>query len=242
MTVSNMQPRGQASLALFVSVVIAALACSRTTQTLTAATDPQSATDVTVRQERGIYFVRANFTIPEPASLALAVLTDYERIPRFMPQVKTSVVRERSAARAVVEQEAVASMMMFSKRIHLLLEVQESTNTVTFRDMAGSSFSRYEGAWSLAEGTGTTNVVYELHAKPSFAVPDFLLKRLLKRDANEMIERLMDEITTRHTAMAREDGRDHACRPVVLRQKEKGPHRPRGQWTLASSCGLLQPA
>jgi hypothetical protein len=29
------------------------------------------------------------------------VLTDYERIPQFMPGVKTSVVRERAADRVV---------------------------------------------------------------------------------------------------------------------------------------------
>src|SRR5688572_17932642 len=52
---------------------------------------------VTVRESRGVYAVRATFDVPQPAEVALAVLTDYEQIPRFMPDVRTSVVRERSA-------------------------------------------------------------------------------------------------------------------------------------------------
>ena len=71
---------------------------------------------------------------------------------------------------------------------------------MSFRDTDGRSFTRYEGAWSLVEGNGTTTVSYELRADPSFAVPDLLLKRLLKRDAKEMIERLIDEITARRSA------------------------------------------
>jgi len=40
-------------------------------------------------------------------------------------------------------------------------------------------------------------VTYELSAKPSFDVPEFLLKRLLKRDASQMIERLKAEVAAR---------------------------------------------
>ena len=76
-----------------------------------------------------------------------AVLTDYERIPRFMPDVKTSIVRERAGARVVVEQEAVASLMMFSKRIYLLLEIEETDAALRFRDAAGRSFAHYQGEW-----------------------------------------------------------------------------------------------
>ena len=60
---------------------------------------------------------------PDRPPVALAVLTDYEQIPRFLPDIKTSVVRERAPGRVVVEQEAVAHMLMFSKRVRLLLEI-----------------------------------------------------------------------------------------------------------------------
>ena len=160
------------------------------------ATDPAPA----VREERGVYVVSADFSVPGPAAVALTVLTDYENIPRFMPAVKTSTVTERGDDYAVVEQEAVATFMLFSKRIHLVLDVQEHAGTIRFNDRCGKSFERYEGTWTVSDTDGRTTIGYRLTAKPAFDVPAFLLKRLLKRDALQMIGQLQTEIASRAAA------------------------------------------
>src|SRR5207244_4259606 len=115
------------------------------TSALPARATPQNDPFVTVTERRGIYNVAATFTVPQAASFALAALTDYSHIPRFMPEVRASTVLERAEDRAVVEQEAVASFLMFSRRIHLVLEVQEERGAIRFRDRCGWSFARYEG-------------------------------------------------------------------------------------------------
>ena len=153
--------------------------------------------DLKVREERGVYTVVARFLVDQPMSVALAVLTDYEHIPRFMPDVRTSIVRERAIGRAVVEQEAVSGVMMFSRRVHLVLEIEEQPDALIFRDRCRRSFVRYEGAWRLSQQDGRTTITYELTADPSFDVPGFLLKRLVRRDSEKMIERLQLEIAAR---------------------------------------------
>lgn len=155
---------------------------------------------VTVRDERGRYTVSARFHVAKPPAVALAVLTDYENIPRFLPDVTSSVVRERSDTRVVVEQEAVSRMMMFSKKVHLVLEILQDAGEIRFRDRCGRSFETYEGAWRVVANGAGSDVTYELTAKPSFDVPEFLLKRLLKRDAIRTIERLTIEIGSRAPA------------------------------------------
>ena len=150
-----------------------------------------------VREDNGVYCVSAQFPVSAPPPVALQVLTDYEQIPRIMPDVKSSIVRERSAGRVLVEQEAVARMMMFSKRIYLLLEVRTDDDSVHFRDSSGRSFTRYEGTWQLTPQDGGTTIRYDLSATPTFDVPAFLLTRLLKRDAAQMIERLRIAIAER---------------------------------------------
>jgi ribosome-associated toxin RatA of RatAB toxin-antitoxin module len=152
---------------------------------------------ISVREERGVYTVRATFEVSQPAEIAFAVLTDYEAIPRFMPNISSSVVRERAGARAVVEQEAVSRLMMFSKRVHLVLDIEEGADTLTFADRCRRSFLRYEGAWRVSEQPGRTLISYELTAQPTFDVPEFVLRRVLKRDSAEMIERLKREIASR---------------------------------------------
>ena len=162
----------------------------------------QTAEDITVKEVGGVYHVTARFAVPQPPAAVLQVLTDYEQIPRFMPDLRSSVVRERAGCRVVVEQEAIAKMMMFSKRIHLRLEVHEKDEALRFVDQSGKSFSQYEGAWRItADGQGS-KVSYELTAKPAFSVPEFLLTRLLRRDARQMIERLRTEIAQRPASVA----------------------------------------
>ncbi|MGE0448205.1 MAG: SRPBCC family protein [Vicinamibacterales bacterium] len=152
---------------------------------------------VTVTQQRGLYHVTATFTVAQAPEFALATLTDYPQIPRFMPEVLSSRILERNDNRMVVEQEAIAHFAMFSKRVHLVLEVEQQPDTIRFRDRSGKSFERYEGLWTVTEQDGGTHITYELSAQPAFDVPGFMLKRLLKRDAVQMIERLSAEIDAR---------------------------------------------
>lgn len=163
-----------------------------------AATDPALAPQVTVSEAQGTYTVTARFEVPQEPSLVFAVLSDYEQIPKFMPDVRRSTVLERGPGWLLVEQEAMSQFMMFSKKIHLLLEVTEEGHSIRFKDRSGTSFETYVGSW---EGTpingGGTTITYRLTARPTFDVPEFILKRLLKRDSAEMINRLRVEIASR---------------------------------------------
>lgn len=158
---------------------------------------------VTVREQDGVYRVAATFETAHAASLVHQVLTDYEQIPRFMPDVRSSRVVAREPGHVVVEQEATAKVLFFSKTVHLKLLVRETPDTIRFTDACGRSFRRYEGAWTLREQDGKAIVTYELLAQPAFDVPEFILTRLLKRDADRMIARLQAEMAARAAAAAK---------------------------------------
>ena len=158
---------------------------------------PDGDAQVTVNESGGVYQLAASFSVLEPPAIAIAVLTDFERIPEFMPDMKTSNVVEHGDAGTLVEQEAVARFMMFSKRVHLMLRVSERDGTIRFRDECGRSFDRYEGLWRVIAKDGRTAIEYQLGAKPRFDVPAFVLTRLMKRDATQMIQRLQAEIAGR---------------------------------------------
>jgi ribosome-associated toxin RatA of RatAB toxin-antitoxin module len=159
--------------------------------------EPADESQVTVNESAGLYQVAATFVVAEPPAVVRAVLTDFERIPKFMPDMKTSIVLERGEAGTLVEQEAIARFMMFSKRLHLVLRVNEREGTIRFRDECGKSFARYEGLWKVTVQDGRTAIEYQLGAKPKFDVPAFVLTRLMKRDAVAMIQRLQAEIASR---------------------------------------------
>ncbi len=152
---------------------------------------------VSVVETDGIYRVTATFTVPQVPAAAIAVLTDFERIPSYVPDMKTSTIIERNATGPVVEQEAVARFMMFTKKVHLLLQVSEDRGTITFRDRCGKSFDLYEGAWIVQAAAAGSTITYQLAAKPLFDVPPFVLKRLMKRDAADLVASITAAIAAR---------------------------------------------
>jgi ribosome-associated toxin RatA of RatAB toxin-antitoxin module len=162
-----------------------------------AATVDEHPLQLSVSEAAGVYSVSARFAVAGAAGAAVQVLTDYERIPQFMPGVKTSIVRDRTADRVLVEQDALSKFLLFSKRMHLLLEVRQSGQRIRFRDIAGDSFTRYEGSWQVSDDHGATVIDYELTAAPAFAVPAPVLRRLLKRDSADMVSQLRREIARR---------------------------------------------
>jgi carbon monoxide dehydrogenase subunit G len=188
---------GGRSGARWLPAIVAILAVAMVQVVPMAASGPESKPTVSVREERGVYSVTARFQVPQPSTAVLAVLTDYEDIPRFMPDINSSVVLERVNGRTIVEQEAVSRVMLFSKRMHLVLEINEGADTLRFNDRCGRSFVRYEGAWRVYDRNGLTEILYDLVAQPSFDVPEFVLKRVLKRNSEQMIEQLRREIAAR---------------------------------------------
>jgi ribosome-associated toxin RatA of RatAB toxin-antitoxin module len=153
--------------------------------------------DVCVREDHGLFIVETTWSVPQAPPAVLAVLTDYERIPEFMPGVTRSTVLERTAGRAVVEQDAVSRFMFFTKQIHLDLEITERPDALLFRDRSHRSFSRYEGSWRILSARGGSDIRYALEARPTFDVPASVLSHLLKRDSSRMITALSAEIASR---------------------------------------------
>lgn len=192
-------PFATAAVAIIAAAVLAAPSDSQA-QSPGSVVLAQGKPEIAVTESAGVYRVTAEFTVPAPAGIVTSVLMDVERIPEFMPDVTTSQVLERSGSGLVVEQEAAATFLMFRKRIHLVLDVSAGDDSIRFRDRCGSSFAQYQGAWRLRRRGESTTVAYELTATPSFEVPAFVLKRLLKRDAAAMIGRLQAEIVSRAAA------------------------------------------
>jgi ribosome-associated toxin RatA of RatAB toxin-antitoxin module len=153
---------------------------------------------LTVTERRGTYEVHAVFRVPQPPAAVLDVLTRYEEIPTFMPQIRSSIVVEREAGRTVVEQEAVTRFLAFSRRVHLLLEISSGPNTLAFRDLCGQSFTRYEGQWHVLSRDDGSEVRYTLVATPKFDAPEALVTRVMRRDSTRMMQQLRNRMAAEH--------------------------------------------
>jgi len=115
--------------------------------------------------------------------------------------VKVSRVLSREGGKVMVEQEAVASLLFFSKRIHLLLEIVESPpQEIRFRDIAGREFTSYEGFWTIEETAEGLRVSYGIDVERGFSAPGFLAKRFFRNQAESLMHVMREEILRRATA------------------------------------------
>ena len=118
---------------------------------LAAAGAAWSAEDLVVEADRhGERFeVRASAFVAAPIIVVWAVLTDYERLPAFVPGITKSVVRERRGLRLRLEQTGEARFLLFSFPIEVKLEVTESPPYFVTSRAVGGNVRRMQGRYEL---------------------------------------------------------------------------------------------
>jgi len=158
--------------------------------------------EVQVHHDHGTYTVSARFAVAQTPAVVRAVLSDYEQISRFMPDIRSSIIVQRTP-RLLVEQEAVSRYALFSRTVHMTLEVTEDVDGIHFVDRSGRSFTTFQGQWLLVPHADGTTITYELSVNPAFSVPQFVLRRMLTRDSRLMIAQLKQEMASRPSAEAR---------------------------------------
>ena len=169
---------------------------------------------VSTRHQGGAIIVEASAEVPGRTGQAWTVLTDYERLSSFIPNMASSRVVARSKAGPVIEQKGVARFLVFSYPIEVRLVVAEfPPNRIEARGVSGS-FKKFRGVYSLNVARGRTQLHYVCEMVPDFFVPPIVGTAILQRNVEESFGALVDEIVRRHEApgMRPESRADGAAR------------------------------
>lgn len=149
--------------------------------------------------------VRARALVAAPVLLVWQVLTDYERLPGFIPGISRSVVRQRSGNQLTLEQSGEARFLVFSFPIEVTYEVVESPpSSVASRAVAGN-LRRMNGRYDVeqeppAEGRlGPAQVLlrYTGLIEPDFNLPPLIGIAALRAMADEQFTAMVAEIERR---------------------------------------------
>jgi len=161
-----------------------------------AATAMLAAPSVSVTSAQSAYRIEGSFGVDTEASVAWAVLTDYDRVPSFVSSMRSSTA-QRESGRLLVTQEAVGRAGPFSRTMHVVLEVTErAPERIAFHDVGGGSFYSYAGSWTISpEGTGV-RVTYVLDARPRSSPPLFA-KSIMSSNARSLLEQVRLEMLRR---------------------------------------------
>lgn len=164
------------------------------------------AAEVVVRATRDgdVLLIEASAEFEGTIAQAWQVLTDYDRLPQFIPNLRLSRVIERGRNGLTVEQKGDARLLIFSIPIEVTLAINEyPPGKVVARAVAGN-FRDMSGVYLLDGQDGRLRLRYSGRMTPDFFVPPIIGTWVLRQHVHETFAALVDEIVRRQRAMPAE--------------------------------------
>jgi hypothetical protein len=154
--------------------------------------------DVSIDADQGSCRVRGGFLVSAPAELAWDVLADYDHIGTYVHSIRESRLERQPDGRSFLRQVTVASAFLFSRRVEVLLALEESRpERIAFRDVLGKDFRSYEGEWRVTAVDGGARVDYALAAEPRGAMARTFCRGAMRNGARELLEQVRQEMLRR---------------------------------------------
>ena len=145
--------------------------------------------------------LEGRFMTAAPLATAWSVLTDYDHIPAFVASMRSSRVKARGDGYLLVEQESVARMLWFQRKLDVVLKVREDPpRSIAFEDVSKASFERYEGSWTLQDTPAGREVIYRLTVKGGLI--GLVARSRSQGMVRELLEQVRAEIVRRAAARA----------------------------------------
>jgi ribosome-associated toxin RatA of RatAB toxin-antitoxin module len=147
--------------------------------------------------------VLASAVLFAPAPIVWQVLTDYERLPAFIPGITKSSVRAREGTRLLVEQAGEARFLIFSFPIEVRLEVTESPSRGIASRAVGGNLRRMDGRYELAPDAARNAVTlrYTGEIEPEFNLPPLIGLAAMRHMVEEQFTAMVAEIERRAGAI-----------------------------------------
>ncbi|NVM76729.1 ribosome-associated toxin RatA of RatAB toxin-antitoxin module [Duganella sp. SG902] len=142
-----------------------------------------------------MYEVDATGTVAAPLPKVWRILTGYERMAEFVPDMESCKVLSRNGNEVIIEQFGVARFLFMTRTIHLIVRATEQPMSSIDISLISGDMKHYEAHWELipVPETGGTKIVYKGRMAPNFYVPGLLGSKMIRGD----IERMMSAVLAR---------------------------------------------
>jgi ribosome-associated toxin RatA of RatAB toxin-antitoxin module len=155
---------------------------------------------VTVRRidvnKQNVFEVAASGTVQATQAQVWKILTDYERMPDFVPDLKSARILSRTGPQAVIEQKGVASFLFISRDIHLVVQATETPMASIDIGLVSGDMKVYQCRWEVTPvpETGRTRITYTGKLVPRFYVPGMLGATVIRGDIEKMMKATLKHI------------------------------------------------
>jgi carbon monoxide dehydrogenase subunit G len=163
---------------------------------VSSAADPPIRT-INVTREGEAYVVNAVMYAPVPQAVAWDVLTDFDHMSGWVPNVSQSKATSREANWVIVEQKGVAKFGAASFPYVTERKIEMAMTTSIKTTQLKGSLRRVESTLELEpEGKGT-KINYHLEVVPSLLTSTIISRPFLEHEVTEQFTAIIGEMTRR---------------------------------------------
>ena len=135
-----------------------------------------------------------------PVQLLWDVLTDYENLSRFIPNLSTSELIQRQGQTVRLQQVGSQQLLglRFSAQVQLELTEYRQDGLLQFRMVKGD-FRRFEGSWQIRQRPEGSALLYELTVQGCLGMPIGLIEERLRDDLSSNLNAVVQEAHRRNS-------------------------------------------
>jgi ribosome-associated toxin RatA of RatAB toxin-antitoxin module len=168
-----------------------------------AATPDRFVDRLSVDSAAGGFVIQASAEVESDLATAWATLSDYDRLPEFVPDLSESRTVSRSGMQAVVRQVGRVSFGPFFRTVRLLLSVREEPLAAIDATAIDGDVRSFEGRYDLrAAGPGRTAIGYRARLQPAETIARRFGALPLRAQMQRQFGALLHEVERRARAAA----------------------------------------
>lgn len=151
----------------------------------------------------GVITIDAEMLVPADAETAWAVLTDYDNLASFVPEMKSSRIISGQGQPKRLEQRGKSGMLSFFTPEHIVFLLEEMPpERIKFNRVAGDVRSM-RGEWLIVGSGNPVRIFYRARIVPKMPLPPLLGATMIELDVESKLAAIRREIARRAYASSR---------------------------------------
>ena len=161
--------------------------------------DARRAQDLTVDVQKhdGMLVIDVNMLVKVSPSEAWAVLTDYDHMAQFLPNLRSSKIIEKADGKIKIDQSGAVSYGFLSVPFEVVREIELRPDTeILSRVISGSLKQEFASTRLQADGSGA-RIFYHSESVPNVWVPPGIGPAFVKDEVRAQFENMRSEMMKR---------------------------------------------
>ncbi|MEY4730920.1 MAG: hypothetical protein RL020_2078 [Pseudomonadota bacterium] len=160
---------------------------------------PAQATDMLINFERDgdLIKIDGHLILPYPPKLIFEVLTDYEHMHGYVPDMTSSRIVSKEETKLRVEQKGKSGIGPFKFKFEVVRDVELTPLTEIKSILVSGNFKSMRTSTKITPEGDNTKLDYFADMEPDFWVPPLIGSTILKRQVRRQFDAFVAELAKR---------------------------------------------